>query len=142
MSAGNVGRSASAAPGRRAVPAQARVVAARLAALFGTDQQIVGQLNDAHDRLQAANDQLRAGQVLDLGPVHWQIHGAFCDYQHAAEQRRQLAVDVGELAAQLTDLLKAAGWTARQARSANVHQLATAVTAGPAAEDRATGSDR
>jgi hypothetical protein len=118
------------------------VVAARLGALFGTDQQIVRQLNDAHDRLQAANDRLRAGPVLDLGPVHGQIHSAFCDYQHAAEQRRQLAVDVGELAAQLTDLLTAAGWTAGQARAANVHQLATAVTTGSAAQARATGSDR
>jgi hypothetical protein len=135
LSAGKVGRSASAAPGRRAVPAQARVVAGRLAALFGTDQQIVRQLNDAQRRLRAANDRLSAGRVLEVGAVHWQIHGAFCDYQHAAEQRRQLAVDVGELSHQLTDLLQAAGWSIEQARSANVHQLATATTAGPAADD-------
>ncbi len=137
MSARNVGRSASAAPERRAVPAQARVVAGRLDTLFGEDQQIVRQLNDAQRRLRAANDRLSTGRVLDLGAVYWQIHGAFCDYQHAAERRRQLAVDVGELAQQLADALHAAGWTVEQARAANVQQLATAQAAGPAAEDRA-----
>ena len=50
---------------------------------------------------------------------------AFCAYQHAAEQRRQLAVDVGELSQQLTQTLCAAGWSADQARHANVHQLAS-----------------
>ena len=42
-----------------------------------------------------------------------------------SEQRRQLAVDVGELSQQLTDALTSIGCTAEQARSANVHQLAT-----------------
>lgn len=139
MSAGNAAQSASAVPGRRAVPAQARVVAGRLAALFGTDQQIVRRLNDAQRRLRAANDRLSAGGVLDPSAVHWQIHGAFCEYQRAAEQRRQLAIDVGELAARLTDLLTAVGWSIEQARCANVHQLATAATAGPASADPTTG---
>ncbi|HEY2202247.1 MAG TPA: hypothetical protein VGH56_10165 [Solirubrobacteraceae bacterium] len=40
------------------------------------------------------------------------------------EQRRQLAVEVGELAQQLTDALTSAGYTSEQARSANVDQLA------------------
>jgi hypothetical protein len=133
----------SAASERRAVPAQARVVAGRLAALFATDQLIVRQLNDAARRLRAANDRLSAGRVLDPSGVHWQIHGAFCDYQHAAEQRRQLAVDVGELAQQLADALHAAGWTVEQARAANVHHLATRARTGPAAEDHArTRSER
>jgi hypothetical protein len=141
MSARNVGPSASAAPTRRAVPAPARVVAGRLAALFATDQQIVRQLNDAQRRLRAANDRLSAGRPLDLGAVHWQIHSAFCAYQHAGEQRRQLAVDVGELAARLTDVLLAAGWSIEQARAANVHHLVTAP--GPPAEDHAsTRSER
>jgi hypothetical protein len=56
--------------------------------------------------------------------LHWQIQRAFCAYQDAAEQRRQLAVDVGEIAQQLTDALTQADWTAQQARRANVHQLA------------------
>ena len=137
MTATDVAQSTTVAPGRRAVPAQARVVAGRLAALLITDQRIVRELNDAHHRLRAANDQLlHAGHVLDLGAVHWPIHGAICDYQHAAEQRRRLAVDVGELAAQLTDLLHAAGWSIEQARSANVDELA--IMAGPAAEGHAT----
>jgi hypothetical protein len=140
MSARNVGLSASAAPERRAVPAQVRVVAGRLATLFGEDQQIVRQLNDAARRLRAANDRLSAGRVLDLGAVHWQIHGAFCDYQHAAEQRRQLAASVGELAVRLTDLLTAAGWSIEQARAANVHHLAT--WAGPVAEDSPSARSR
>ena len=33
-----------------------------------------------------------------LQAIHWQIHGAFCEYQSACEERRQLAVEVGELA--------------------------------------------
>jgi hypothetical protein len=59
-----------------------------------------------------------------LSVIHWQIHGAFSTYQAAAEQRRQLAVDVGEISQQFTDALCAAGYTAEQARQANVHQLA------------------
>ncbi|HSB98800.1 MAG TPA: hypothetical protein VLE45_02715, partial [Burkholderiaceae bacterium] len=53
-----------------------------------------------------------------------QVHRAFCAYQQASEQRRQLAVDVGELSQQLTDALTAAGYHPEHARSANVHELA------------------
>ena len=56
--------------------------------------------------------------------VHWQIHAAFRDYQTTAEERRQLAADIGELTRQLVDALMAAAWTEEQARNANVHQLA------------------
>lgn len=111
----------------RALPAQTRQLAARLSALFDRDVEIVKRLNDAHHRLANANQQLDAGaasDTLSLPDLHWQIHRAFCAYQDAAERRRQLAVDVGELAQQLTDALTAVGWTAQQARSANVHQLA------------------
>ena len=112
---------------QRAVPAQARQLAARLSALFDRDVEIVKRLNDAHHRLAHANQQLdarAAPDMLRLPDLHWQIQRAFCAYQDAAEQRRQLAVDVGEIAQQLTDALTAAGWTAQQARHANVHQLA------------------
>ena len=140
MTARDLEPSASGTPAGRAVPAQARVVAGRLAVLFITDQRIVGELNDAHHRLRAANEQLlHAGHVLDLSAVHWRIHRAICNYQHAAEQRRQLAVDVGELAARLTDLLTAAGWSIEQARAANVHHLAAIVE--PVADDAAAGSE-
>jgi len=47
-------------------------------------------------------------------------------YQHACEERRQLAFEVGELSRQLTDALCAAGWGADEARNADVHELARA----------------
>ena len=107
-----------------AVPARARALAARLAALFKTDQQIVLRLNDAHHLLAGANDRLWTDPVVDRLSIHGEIHRAFCAYQHASEQRRQLAVDVGELSQQLTDTLTAAGHSPQHARTANVHELA------------------
>ena len=59
-----------------------------------------------------------------LQNVRWTIHRAFCRYQFACEERRQLAVDVGEVSQQLTDALRAAGWSAQEAQQANVHELA------------------
>jgi len=73
-----------------------------------------------NDRPDANSPMLEA-----LQQIHSQIHRAFCAYQHACEQRRQLAVDVGELSQQLTRALCAAGWSADHARHANVHQLAS-----------------
>jgi hypothetical protein len=107
----------------RTIPARARTLAVQLAALFTTDQEIVVALNDAHRRLAAANDRLWTDPVLDPPMIHEQIRRAFRAHQQASEQRRQLAVDVGELSAALT-ALTAAGRTLKQARSANVHQLA------------------
>ena len=104
----------------RTIPARARTLAVQLAALFTTDQEIVVALNDAHRRLAAANDRLWTDPVLDPPVIHEQIRRAFLAHQQASEQRRQLAVDVGEISAALT----AAGHTLEQARSANVHQLA------------------
>jgi hypothetical protein len=118
----------------RVVPAQARTVAARLAALFDRDRQLAERLNAAGRRLRAANDQLGPGAAVDplptacdragSGQLHWEIHGAFWDYQQACEQRRQLAFEVGELAQQLTDALIRAGWSVNEARTADVDQLA------------------
>lgn len=107
-----------------AVPRRARALAARLAGLFDQDQQIVLRLNDAHRRLAAANDRLWTDPIVDRLRVHNEVHSAFCAYQQASEERRQLAVDVGEASAGLTDALTAAGRTVEQARSADVHQLA------------------
>jgi hypothetical protein len=122
----------SPAPAARdhAVPQHARSLAAQLSILFDHDVEIVKALNLAHHRLANANQQLADPTTLDtlLPDLHRQIHRAFCAYQDAAEQRRQLAVDVGELAQALTDALTAAGWTAQQARHANVHQLADRTT--------------
>jgi hypothetical protein len=113
------------APGTRpTVPVDARALAARLAVLFETDSEVVKRLNDAHHRLAGANDRLCSGLAADRFGVHHQIHRAFWAYQQASEQRRQLAVDVGELSQQLTDALTAAGYRPDHARSANVHELA------------------
>jgi hypothetical protein len=56
--------------------------------------------------------------------VHWTIRKAFVDYQSAAEERRQLAADVGELIREFVQELVAAGWSEERARDANVHELA------------------
>jgi hypothetical protein len=125
MSAGNRAASTTSTPPTlAAVPARARALAARLAALFETDQEIVARLNGAHHLLAGSNDRLRSDPAADPLRVHQQIHRAFWAYQQACEQRRQLAVDVGELSARLTDALTAAGYRPQQARSANVHELA------------------
>jgi hypothetical protein len=59
----------------------------------------------------------------EVQQVHWQIHAAHCDYQHAAEDRRQLAADTGEIIRTLVDELMAAGWSEQDARNAHVREL-------------------
>lgn len=154
----------------REVPARARQLASRLAALFESDSRIAVRLNDAQRRLRSANDQLWSGlhpdalglvyddahrvaiahgtssigRMIDaprvggrerevetavleaLQQIHWTIHRAFIDYQSACEERRRLAVDVGEFSQQLSEALCAAGWPEEAARGANVHELAAA----------------
>jgi hypothetical protein len=154
----------------REVPARARELAARLAALFRSDSGIVERLNDAQGPLRDANDRLWsglhpdalglvyddadgvvagrgasaiAGRMTDplrtggrresdpalleaLQQTHYAIRRAFHDYQSACEERRQLAVDVGELSQQLTEALMSAGWAEQAARDADVHELAGA----------------
>jgi hypothetical protein len=132
------------------VPAHARELAARLSALFERDRGIVVRLSSAQRRLRHANDRLRPGVMPDalrpikdetpvamlaaLGEIHGQIHRAFCEYQQTCEERRQLAVDVGELAAGLTDALCAAGFSRQDARRVDVHQLAQAWPASSTGE--------
>lgn len=121
----------NAATPRPIVGARARALAARLAALFETDRKIVVGLSDAQHRLLSAGDRL--SWLPGTSDAHQQLHSAFSAYQQGCEQRRQLAVDVGELSQQLTDTLTAAGYSAEQARRANVHELAAGrwrVTAG------------
>ena len=126
---------AGSAPGSGlAVPAHARELAARLSALFEKDSRIVARLSRAQRRLRHANDRLRLVTPDAFGPIepgpgvavlaalpeiHWQVHRAFCEYQSACEERRQLA-------AGLTDALCAAGFSRQDARRADVHQLARA----------------
>jgi hypothetical protein len=59
-----------------------------------------------------------------LGQIHWSIHRGFCEYQSACEERRQLAVDVGEITAKFIEVLCGAGFSEDDARQANVHELA------------------
>jgi hypothetical protein len=77
----------------------------------------------AHNRSEilGAPDPLREAQR-----VHWTVHHSFVEYQAAAERRRQLAADIGELAGELIATLVAAGWSEREAREANVLNLADA----------------
>jgi hypothetical protein len=137
----------------------ARQFAAKVSRAFERDQQLTVALNEAQQRLQAANERLWRGlhpdgiaavyghlpqfetvqleASLDSGSevlsspdplgtiqeVYWEIHRAFVGYQHAAEDRRQLAADIGELIRQLVDELLAAGWTEDAARNVDVHDL-------------------
>jgi hypothetical protein len=91
-----------------------------LANIYSEDPTAV-QVAFAENRSEvlAAPDPLRAAQQ-----VHWQIRKAFIEYQAAAEERRQLAAEVGETIRQFVDELLAAGWSEGQARDANVHELA------------------
>lgn len=70
----------------------------------------------------------QAGLLQALRQVHWAVHSAFVDYQSACEDRRRLAVDVGEVGQKLTETLIAAGWSEEAARDADVHELAAAGT--------------
>jgi hypothetical protein len=80
---------------------------------------MIDQLHDGADE-----QQLETAVLAVVQEIHRTIHRAFLDYQTASEERRQLAVDVGELAHQLTAVLTAAGWTEQQARTANVNNIA------------------
>ena len=85
--------------------------------------QIAALMADARRAGGADTD---AAALSALQETHWAIRCGFYAYQHACEERRQLAVEVGELSRQLTDALCAAGWGADEARNADVHELARA----------------
>jgi hypothetical protein len=93
-----------------------------LSVLFERDVEIARRLNDAGRRLRDAHAVLGA-----LAQARWTIDRAFQDYQTAAEERRQLAAEIGEVIRRFVDVLVAAGWSEEQARAANVHELAGAV---------------
>jgi hypothetical protein len=86
--------------------------------------QVAALMSDA---LSSGGRESETAALGALQRVHWTIHRAFHDYQFACEERRQLAVEVGELSQQLTEVLCAAGWSAAAARNADVHELAGAV---------------
>jgi hypothetical protein len=62
----------------------------------------------------AGGPDVDASVLCALREIHWAIHRPFCASESACEERRQLAVEVGELAQQLTDALCAAGWTEQE----------------------------
>ena len=68
----------------------------------------------------------RSELLVALQQIQSMIHRAFHAYQYACEERRQLAVEVGEVSQQLTEVLCAVGWSADDARTVNVHELAGA----------------
>lgn len=69
--------------------------------------------------IHGAGDPLREAQ-----DVHWTIQHAFIDCQTAAERRRLVAAEIGELAGELIGTLVAASCSEHDAREANVQKLA------------------
>ncbi|MGH8519279.1 MAG: hypothetical protein ACREUE_17650 [Panacagrimonas sp.] len=98
------------------VSARASVLADVLGALFERDRELAEQLSAAQRRLREVSERLGS-------PIADTIHQAFVDYQAAAERRRQLGADVGEAAVRLVDAMQADGFTAAQARRADVWAL-------------------
>ena len=92
-----------------------------LKAVYGDDPTPVEvAVAESHSEALDHRDPLVAVQQ-----VRSQILGAFRDYQFAAEERRQLAAEIGEVIRRFVDELMAAGWPEEQARNANVHELAS-----------------
>jgi hypothetical protein len=92
-----------------------------LAGVYGEDPAAVDVAFAEHrSEVLGARDPLAAVQQ-----VHWQIHRAFIAYQTVAEERRQLAADIGELIRQFVDALLDAGWSEEQARNTSVRELAS-----------------
>ncbi len=93
----------------------------------------------AHNRSEVldAPDPMRAVQH-----VHWSIHEAFTSYQSAAERRRQLAAEIGELAGDLITTLLGAGWSEHDARGASVRDLAITRTCAHRSPWRTDGRER
>jgi len=84
--------------------------------------QIAGLIEDAL----GGEPDAQAAVLHALQQIRWTIHRAFCEFDSASEERRQLAVEVGELSRQLTEALMSAGWSADDAQNANVHELSAA----------------
>ena len=75
---------------------------------------------------------IAAEPLREIQNVHWTINRAFGDYQAAAEDRRQLAIEAGELAQKLIATLVAAGWSEKEAREADLSNLANGSSGDPA----------
>ncbi|MGI8864158.1 MAG: hypothetical protein ACR2JH_07120 [Solirubrobacteraceae bacterium] len=97
--------------------------AAGMAADGPTRSCVVALMID-QQRAGADDQQVATAVLAAVQEIHWTVHRAFANHQSVAEERRPLAVDVGELAQQLTATLASAGWTETEARNANVNDLA------------------
>lgn len=82
----------------------------------GSSEIAALMMDGVHDRESAV--------LAAVQEIHWAIHRGFCEYQSACEERRQLAVDVGEISAMFIEVLCGAGFSEADARAANVHELA------------------
>jgi len=89
-----------------------------LAAVHAEQSAAVASTDEGRSEALAAEDPFAAVQQ-----IHRQIHRAQLDYQDAAEERRQLAVDVGEFTRELVEVLTSVGWSEQQARKVDVLQL-------------------
>jgi hypothetical protein len=101
-----------------------------LAAVYGEDPAAV-EVAFAENRSEVlgAPDPLLAAQH-----VHWTIHRAFIDYQTAAEDRRQLAADIGEVIRRFVDvrgrgLVRTAGPRHQRPRARRLEHRAVEVIA-------------
>jgi hypothetical protein len=92
-----------------------------LATVYDQDPAAIDLALDVHrSEVLGARDPLAAVQQ-----VHWQSDRAFIANQTVAEERRQLAAEIGELIRQFVDALVAAGWSEEQARNTDVRELAS-----------------
>jgi hypothetical protein len=109
-----------------------------IAAIYGEHSAVVEVATArSSSELLDSPDLLRAVQH-----VHWSIHKAFTSYQSAAERRRQLAAETGELAGDLTRTLLGAGWSEHDATEACVHDLAVTRTGARQSPGRTDGRRR
>jgi hypothetical protein len=104
-----------------AVGADVRALADALVGLFERDRGLASELNIAQRRLLDANDRRRL--VPARGVVSEDVRQAFVEYSTTAEQRREVAAQVGEATARLVDAMRAAGFSEAQARNADVWAL-------------------
>jgi hypothetical protein len=103
------------------VGADVRALAGALVGLFERDRGLATELNVAQRRLLDANDRRRATPA--RGVVSEDVRQAFVEYSTTAEQRREVAAQVGEATARLVDVMRAAGFSEAQARNADVWAL-------------------
>src|SRR5664279_667492 len=117
---------------RRLSDAQHRLIDANERLWSGLSPDAIGLIYDGAgpggaSEIGAWMDGACAGEVAVLAvlqEIHWSIHRGFCEYRSACEERRQLAVDVGEITARFIEVLCGAGFSEDEARNANVHDLA------------------